>query len=253
MESPWQDRSRSGRRPGLQSLLGPHRPDRRSKEGLPPGCITHLTPGVGREWLRLPEPNQSQGDGLASDLTHTQSLCDTNTAADRQSARLSNPVQPVGRRGRHRHRIARLCAVPSPSLESPIGLKACVLALVLRRPSSQASSTHSSSRESTSRVRLLLRCVSRGPTPTALPRPASTHRSRRGASTSMSKARPSTTRATPAATIHPVAAPRPVNARDPELARMMGSDVLGLEDPELGFVAAATVVDGTGEVVVVEP
>jgi hypothetical protein len=44
-----------------------------------------------------------------------------------------------------------------------------------------------------------------------------------------------------------------VNARDPELARMMGSDVFWLEDPELGFVAAATVVDGTGEVIVVEP
>jgi len=44
-----------------------------------------------------------------------------------------------------------------------------------------------------------------------------------------------------------------VNARDPELARMMGSDVFGLEDPELGFVATATVVDGTGEVIVVEP
>lgn len=61
-------------------------------------------------------------------------------------------------------------------------------------------------------------------------------------------ARPSTTNAAPEATIHPVAAPGPVNARDPELAWMMGSDVLGLDDPELGFVAAATVVDASGEV-----
>ena len=69
----------------------------------------------------------------------------------------------------------------------------------------------------------------------------------------ISMARPSTISAAPTVTIHPVAAPGPVNARDPELAWMMGSDVLGLEDPELGFVAAATVVDTSGVVVVFEP
>jgi hypothetical protein len=65
-------------------------------------------------------------------------------------------------------------------------------------------------------------------------------------------ARPSTIKAAPAVTIHPVAAPGPVNARDPELA-IMGSDVVELEDPALTFVAGATVVDVCGEVVVVEP
>lgn len=65
-------------------------------------------------------------------------------------------------------------------------------------------------------------------------------------------ARPSTIRAAPAATIQPVAAPGPVNARVPELAWMMGSDVLEPEDPALAFVAAAAVVDVPGDVVVVE-
>jgi hypothetical protein len=69
----------------------------------------------------------------------------------------------------------------------------------------------------------------------------------------MSMARPSTISAAPAVTIHPVAAPGPVNARDPELAWMMGFDVIELEDPAPDFVAAATVVEATDGVVVVEP
>ena len=38
------------------------------------------SPGVGRVTLRLPEPNRSEDDGLASDLTHAVSLSATNTA-----------------------------------------------------------------------------------------------------------------------------------------------------------------------------
>ena len=93
----------------------------------------------------------------------------------------------------------------------------------------------------------------RGLTPTSFQRPASAHRSRRGASANTSMARPSIISAAPATTIHPVAAPGPVNASDPELATVIGSEVLELEDPAFAFVAAATVVDTAGGSVVVEP
>ena len=39
-----------------------------------------VSPGLGRVTLRLPESSQAEGDGLASDLTHAQSLSDANTA-----------------------------------------------------------------------------------------------------------------------------------------------------------------------------
>jgi hypothetical protein len=60
------------------------------------------------------------------------------------------------------------------------------------------------------------------------------------------------TSAAPAATIHSVGAPEPVNARDPEFAWIVRSDVLELEDPALAFVAGAIVVEGAGGALVVE-
>jgi len=56
--------------------------------------------------LRLQVASQSEGDGLASDQTHAQSLSDANTARVAVRPGYPNPVQPVGRRGRHRERIA---------------------------------------------------------------------------------------------------------------------------------------------------
>ena len=38
------------------------------------GCCPIAITRVGRVTLRLPEPSQSEGDGLAADLTHAQSL-----------------------------------------------------------------------------------------------------------------------------------------------------------------------------------
>ena len=66
-------------------------------------------------------------------------------------------------------------------------------------------------------------------------------------------ARPRIISAAPATTIHPVAAPGPVNASNPELAFTMGSEVLELEGPAFAFVAAAIVVDAAGGSFVVEP
>jgi hypothetical protein len=71
-------------------------------------------------------------------------------------------------------------------------------------------------------------------------------------STSTRSAKPTSMRAPPTTPSHHVTPLRPVKARDPELA-VTGSAVLGLEDPALAFVAAATVVEVPGEAVVVEP
>jgi len=64
--------------------------------------------------LRLPERSQSEGDGLTADLTHPLSLSDANTARVAVRPGYPNPVQPVGRRGRHRARIAPSTVHPSP-------------------------------------------------------------------------------------------------------------------------------------------
>ena len=56
--------------------------------------------------LRLQERSQSEGDGLTADLTHPLSLGDANTAWVAVLPGYPNPVQPVGRGGRHRERIA---------------------------------------------------------------------------------------------------------------------------------------------------
>jgi len=65
-----------------------------------------ITPGSGWATLRLPEPNQSEDDGLGFDLTDPLSLSDANTARVAVRPGYPNPVQPVGRRGRHRERTA---------------------------------------------------------------------------------------------------------------------------------------------------
>ena len=44
---------------------------------LPPQAVS---PGQGRVTLRLSVSSESEGDGLASDLTHPPSLSDANTA-----------------------------------------------------------------------------------------------------------------------------------------------------------------------------
>jgi hypothetical protein len=38
------------------------------------GLKERISPGLGRVTRRLPGPSQSETDGLASDLSHTQSL-----------------------------------------------------------------------------------------------------------------------------------------------------------------------------------
>ena len=71
-----------------------------------------------------------------------------------------------------------------------------------------------------------LRPLSASRTTSAPPLSAvSAHRSRRGASASISMARPSTINAAPAATIHRIATPGPVNAREPEEALTTGAAV----------------------------
>jgi len=69
----------------------------------PPG--RSVSPGPGWVTLRLPEPNQSEGDGLASELTHPLSLSDANTARVTVRSGYPKPVQPVGRRGSYEGRI----------------------------------------------------------------------------------------------------------------------------------------------------
>ena len=50
------------------------------------------SPGLGRVTFRLPQPNQSEGDGVASDQTHAISLRrDAKISAVRQSARFPTP------------------------------------------------------------------------------------------------------------------------------------------------------------------
>ena len=84
-----------------------HRP------GLPPGTwrprtVHHgcpwerISPGVGRVTLRIPVPSQSEGDGLASDLTHPLSLSDASTAWVANRPGYPNLVQPVRHNGSHR-------------------------------------------------------------------------------------------------------------------------------------------------------
>jgi len=46
----------------------------------------------------LPEPSQSDGDGLASDLTDLLSLSDANAERVANRPSYPNPVQPVGRK-----------------------------------------------------------------------------------------------------------------------------------------------------------
>ena len=50
-------------------------------------------------------PSQSEGVGLASDLTHAVSLSDANTSRVTVRPGYPKPVQPVGRRGRRGERI----------------------------------------------------------------------------------------------------------------------------------------------------
>ena len=72
------------------------------------------------------------------------------------------------------------------------------------------------------------------------PRRAIRKTSRRGVSTTTRSANPRSMRAPPTTPSHQVTPPRPVKAKDPELA-VTGSDVPGLEDPALAFVAAPAV------------
>jgi len=66
--------------PGTDSDLG--KPAASCSTGDTPGA-KHLdrsvSPGLGRVTLRLPEPSHAEGDGLASDLTHAQSLSGGDT------------------------------------------------------------------------------------------------------------------------------------------------------------------------------
>src|ERR1700686_1146384 len=73
------------------------------------------------------------------------------------------------------------------------------------------------------------------------PRCASRNAIRRGVSTRTRSANPTSMRAPPTTPSHHVNPPRPVKAKDPELA-VTGSALVGLEDPPFAFVAAATVV-----------
>src|ERR1700723_3306179 len=65
-----------------------------------------IAPGPGWATLRLPERSQSEGDGLAADLTHPLSLSDANTARVANRPGRPTPVQPVGRKEDTRKRIA---------------------------------------------------------------------------------------------------------------------------------------------------
>lgn len=69
------------------------------------------------------------------------------------------------------------------------------------------------------------RPAANGPTLTAPLSAARAHRRRVGKSASTSSAKPSTTNAAPAATIHRMAAPGPVKAREPEEALTTGAAV----------------------------
>ena len=78
-----------------------------------------ITPGPGWATLHLPEPSQSDGDGLGSDLTHPLPLSAWaqvvigNTAEVAIRPRYPNPLQHVGRRGRHGQRIAPTTGRPT--------------------------------------------------------------------------------------------------------------------------------------------
>jgi hypothetical protein len=56
------------------------------------------SPGLGRVTLRLPKLNQSEGDGLASDLTRSVSRSHANTGRVTRPASYPTPVELVGRR-----------------------------------------------------------------------------------------------------------------------------------------------------------
>jgi len=64
-----------------------------------------ITLGLGRVPRRLPEPNQSEGDGLASDLTRSVSRSRANTGRVTRPASYPTPVELVGRRWGYGQRI----------------------------------------------------------------------------------------------------------------------------------------------------